>query len=76
LRDEIKKLKTALGETAIESEDFGKTLNTLNDKQNELKELTKVNVSESAKLRKEFKQLKDELLTLEEGTEEYNDKLK
>lgn len=76
LREEIKKLKTSLGETAIESEDFGKTLNTLNDKQNELKELTKVNVSESAKLRKEFKQLKDELLTLEEGTEEYNDKLK
>jgi uncharacterized phage infection (PIP) family protein YhgE len=76
LRDEIKKLKTTLGETAIESEDFGKTLNTLNDKQNELKELTKVNVSESTKLRKEFKQLKDELLTLEEGTEEYNDKLK
>lgn len=76
LRDEIKKLKTALGETAIESEDFGKTLSTLNDKQNELKELTQVNVSESAKLRKEFKQLKDELLTLEEGTEEYNDKLK
>ena len=76
LREEIKKLKTSLGETAIESEDFGKTLNTINDKQNELKELTQVNVSESAKLRKEFKQLKDELLTLEEGTEEYNDKLK
>lgn len=76
LRGEIKALKDSLDKTAIESDEFKDKLNSLNAKQKELKEVTTLNVSESANLRKQFKQLKDELLGLEEGTEEYNLKLK
>ena len=76
LRGEIKALKDSLDKTAIETDEFKDKLSQLNDKQKELKEVTTLNVSESANLRKQFKQIKDELLGLEEGTEEYNLKLK